>query len=77
MDKKRVNLMLPVELNDKLGVIAKKFGWTKSKVVCDMLQELLPYLEKLEPHNVVTESLKMISKSIEELNELIETTQKK
>lgn len=62
MAHKRVTISLPPELNERWNDVVKKHGLVKSLMVQNYLNEVLPVLEKKEPH-------KLINLIVKEMNE--------
>jgi len=73
MAKEKLNLYIDSDLKRRWERVAKKFGWSKSAMLEDMLLEVLPYLEEAEPKNIIANSLKSMAKKLEELGEIVNT----
>ena len=76
MAKKRINLAIDPELDKRWSETAKRLGWSKSGMLEDLLLEILPYLEDLDPKNVIPKSMKALAKELQELSKLYEEAQK-
>lgn len=76
MAKKRVNLTIDEELNERWNKVAKQLGWNKSAMVEDFLREALPFLENLHPKDIIPRSVQTIGQKLMELGYEIERSQK-
>ena len=72
MAKKRINLAIDPELDKRWTRIAKQLGWTKSGMLEDLLIEVLPYLEDLEPKKIIPKSMRAMADKLKELSELVD-----
>lgn len=72
MAKKRINLAIDPELDKRWSEAAKRMGWSKSGMLEDLLLEILPYLEEIDPKKVVSVSMRTLGKKMQELGSLID-----
>ena len=72
MAKKRINLAIDPDLDKRWTRIAKQLGWTKSGMLEDLLIEVLPYLEDLEPKKIIPKSMRAMADKLKELSELVD-----
>ena len=52
-NKKRINITIDPEINDRWNELAKKYGWTKSSMVEDWLRTILPIMEREDPRQII------------------------
>jgi len=64
-DYKRVTITLPVDLNERWGNVAKRLKMSKSGMVKDFLEEVIPILEQEKPKDIMKMALKKTSQNIE------------
>ena len=76
-NRKRVNLSIDADLDERWTQVANRLGWCKSHMVEDFLKEALPYLENLNPKSVIPKSLEAMGKKLQELGSLIDEADKK
>ena len=65
MAKIRVNVNLDKDLNDRWGKVAKKLRISKSGMIQDFLEQVIPILEKEEPKDIMKMALKKTSEQID------------
>ena len=46
MPRKRINIVIDTDLNDRWNIVAKKIKMSKSSMLASMLENSLPVLEK-------------------------------
>ncbi len=51
--KKRINITIDPEINERWNQLAKKYGWTKSAMVEDWLRTVLPIMEQEDPRQII------------------------
>jgi len=68
--KVRLNLTIDPVLKERWEKVSKKLGWSKSEMLEDFLVEALPYLEEIDPKNVIPKSLKKISEQLDKLSKI-------
>ena len=62
--KKTIGLSIDSELNDRWGAVAKKHKVTKSGMVEEYLEQILPILEQQTPNDMISSAMKEMAKSI-------------
>jgi hypothetical protein len=72
MARKRINLTIPAELNERWAKVAKKHGLTKSGMVEEWLNNILPILEQEQPKKVLQHAMKALAKEIDTTASLFE-----
>ncbi len=72
MSRKRISLTVPEELNDQWARVAKKHGLTKSGMVEEWLQSVLPILDQEQPKKVLKHAMKALAKEIDTTASLFE-----
>lgn len=72
MSRKRISLTVPEELNDQWARVAKKHGLTKSGMVEEWLQSVLPILDQEQPKKVLQHAMKALAKEIDTTASLFE-----
>ncbi len=72
MAQKRVNLSINEELNEVWNRVAKKHGLTKSGMVEEWLENVLPILDQEQPKKVLQQAMKMLAKEIDTTASLFE-----
>jgi len=72
MARKRINLTIPEELNEQWARVAKKHGLTKSGMVEEWLQNILPILDEEQPKKVLQNAMKALAKEIDTTANLFE-----
>lgn len=63
--QKRVTISIDESLNDRWGKVAKKHKITKSVLVQDFLEEILPILEAETANKMVARSMRKMAESID------------
>ena len=76
MAKKRINLAIDPDLDKRWSEAVKRLGWTKSGMLEDLLLEILPYMEQLDPKNIIPKSMRTMGKKLQELGDLIDEDKK-
>jgi len=69
--KKRVNITLPPELNDRWGAVAKKHHLKKSQMVEEFLEMVLPALESDNATTMIKTALKANADSLANISEIL------
>ncbi len=69
---KRVNLTMPYELHDRWEQVANKMGTTKSAMLRDMLEQVLPTLEYNDVNSMFKSMLSLNGDVLKQLSEAIE-----
>jgi hypothetical protein len=72
MARKRINLTIPEELNERWAKVAKRHGLTKSGMVEEWLNNILPILEQEQPKKVLQHAMKALAKEIDTTASLFE-----
>jgi len=72
MAQKRVNISIDEELNKQWARVAKKHGLTKSGMVEEWLQNILPILDEEQPKKVLQNAMKALAKEIDTTANLFE-----
>jgi hypothetical protein len=62
MARKRINLTVPEELDKRWARVAKKHGLTKSGMVAEWLDNILPILEEEQPKKVLQHAKKALAR---------------
>ena len=75
--RKRVNLSIDADLDERWTKVANRLGWCKSHMVEDFLKEALPYLENLDPKSVIPKSLETMAKKLDEMSKLVKKYEEK
>jgi len=75
--KTRVNITIDNDLAKRWSRVADHFGWRRSNMVEDFLQEALPFLEKLiedgnYPKRVLSLSLDEMGRKMQNLADILE-----
>jgi antitoxin component of RelBE/YafQ-DinJ toxin-antitoxin module len=65
MAQKRIGLSIDEDLNERWGKVAKKLQMTKSGMVEEFLEEVLPILEEESPNRIVQNAMKVLAKQID------------
>lgn len=69
--KKRVNITLPPELNDRWNAVAEKHHLKKSSMVEELLEMVLPALEEDDAKTMIKNALKVNADAMEKLSEAL------
>lgn len=77
MAQKRVTLSIDSELNDRWANVAKRLKMTKSGMVKEYLEHILPILEKQEPKDVLASAFRELGSSISEVGGLFDGIEEK
>lgn len=72
MSRKRISLTVPEELNDQWAKVAKKHGLTKSGMVEEWLQSVLPVLDQEEPKKVLQQAMRVLAKELDDTASLFD-----
>ena len=72
MAKKRVLIMVDEDLNDRWKKVAKRLKISKSGMVTDILEEVLPILEKEKPNDMIGSALKSLGNALNETGSLFD-----
>lgn len=70
MAYKRVTISIDEDLNDRWNKVAKKIKMTKSGMIEDFLNEVVPILEYEEPRDVMKHALDHIGKGVSDMGSL-------
>ena len=65
MAQKRIGLSIDEQLNERWTKVAKKLKMTKSGMVEEMIENILPILEKEKPNEVMKAVLKKSAEQID------------
>jgi len=65
MARKRINLTIPEGLNERWAKVAKRHGLTKSGMVEEWLNSILPILEQEQPKKVLHHAMKALAREID------------
>ena len=71
-NKKRINITIDPEINDRWNELARKYGWTKSAMVEDWLRTILPIMEKEDPRQIIKGYESMVSEVGKEIDKFRE-----
>ena len=63
--KKTASFSMDSEIVNRLDKVAKKLKQTKSSIIEEMLESLLPVLEQTTPNKMVASAMKEMAKSID------------
>ena len=77
MAKIRVNLNLDEELNRRWNDVSKRIKMSKSAMLTEYLEQVLPILEKEEPRDILGSAFRQLAKSMNEIGEVIDENNKK
>ena len=72
MSRKRISLTIPEDLNSQWARVAKKHGLTKSGMVEEWLENVLPILDQEQPKKVLQQAMKALAKEIDTTASLFE-----
>ena len=72
MAQRRVGISIDETLNDRWGKVAKKLKMTKSSMIDEYLEEILPILEAETPNRMMAKAMKKMSKDIDLTGDLFE-----
>jgi len=72
MAQKRVNISINEDLNEVWSRVAKKHGLTKSGMVEEWLENVLPILDQEQPKKVLQHAMKALAKEIDTTASLFE-----
>jgi len=75
MARKRINVNVDEELNERWERVAKRIGMTKSAMLNDMLKSVLPILET-EADSMVAKAMKQMGQVMNELGNYCEDGKK-
>lgn len=70
MAQKRVGISIDIELNERWNKISKKIKMSKSGMVEDFLNEVIPILEHESPRDVMAHALDQIGKGVSDMGSL-------
>jgi len=59
MARKRINLTIPEDLDKRWSRVSKKHGLTKSGMLAEWLDSILPILEQEQPKKVLQHAMKL------------------
>jgi len=65
MARKRINLTIDEDINARWAKVAKKHGLTKSGMVDEWLENILPILDEEQPKKVLQHAMKALAKEID------------
>lgn len=69
---KRVTISIDDTLNDRWTKVAKRLDMTKSGMVVDFLEQVIPILEKEKPKDMIGSALKEVAKSLDQAGSLFD-----
>jgi len=69
--RKRVNITLPPELNDRWNIVAKKHHLKKSQMIEEFLEMVLPALESDDANTMIKIALSANAESLKDISEVI------
>jgi len=70
MAQKRVLISIDEDLNDRWNKVSKKIKMSKSSMVEDFLNQVVPILEYDEPRDVMKHALDHIGKGVSDIGSL-------
>ncbi len=65
MSQKKIGMSIDEELNDRWNKVAKKHDLSKSGMVEEYLQQILPILEAQTPNKMMFEAMKQMAEQID------------
>jgi len=72
MSKRQVLIRIDEELNDRWGKVAKKLKMSKSGMVQDFLEQVIPILEKEEPKDILGIAFKQLGEVMHDTGSLFD-----
>lgn len=75
MSRKRINVTVDDQLNERWERVAKRIGMTKSAMLDDMLESVLPILEA-DAKSMVAKAMNEIGQTMKELGNYVEESSK-
>ena len=72
MAQRKVTITIDEKLNDRWNKVSKKIKMTKSGMVEDFLNEVVPILENEAPRDVMKHALKHIGKGVSDMGSLFD-----
>jgi len=69
--RKRVNITLPPELNERWNVVAKKHHLKKSQMIEEFLEMVLPALESDDASTMIKVALSASAKGLDDISKLL------
>lgn len=75
--QKRVLISIPEKLNDRWGEVAKKHGISKSGMVEEFLNEVIPVLEEEVPSKILASAMKRMAKEMDTTSTLFDSISSK
>ena len=75
MSRKRINVTVDDQLNERWERVAKRIGMTKSAMLDDMLESVLPILEA-DAKSMVAKAMNEIGQTMKELGNYVEDSSK-
>jgi len=69
--REKITVTVDKELNEQWNRVAKSYGWTKSRMLDDLLREVLPVLDQNRPEEVLSKGLEKLGKSFSDVSKLI------
>ena len=75
MSRKRINVTVDNQLNERWERVAKRIGMTKSAMLDDMLESVLPILEA-DAKSMVAKAMNEIGQTMKELGNYVEESSK-
>ena len=71
-NKKMVGFRMDRDLVDQLERVAKRYGWTKTQIIEDLLREALPILEENDPRGLFAATTRKLAETMVEMGDLID-----
>jgi metal-responsive CopG/Arc/MetJ family transcriptional regulator len=74
MPQKRIGMSIDAELNERWNKVAKKHKMTKSGMVEEYLETILPILEQETPNKMMAKAMKRMAQEIDTTGDLFENS---
>ena len=71
--RKVISISIPEELNERWNAVAKKLKVTKSSMIDEYLEQILPILEQKNENKMLRMAMKEMAKSIDATANLFDT----
>lgn len=69
---KKITITLEIDLNDRWTKTAKRLKLSKSGMVAEYLEQMLPILEEEQPSKLLQKAMKQMAKGIDETANLFD-----
>jgi len=71
-NRKQITMRLRPDMIERWNRVAKKYGWTRTQMVEDFLEQVLPILEEDDPRGLFSATARKIGESMLEMGDLID-----